>query len=43
MIIKRLRCINCLNSWATNMSIPEIKSYVVVLSLYIKKMKRKTL
>ena len=43
MVIKRLRCINCLNSWAANMSISEIKSYVVVLPFYIKKIKRKTL
>ena len=41
LVVKRLRCINLLNTWAS--ICVTFKSYVVVLSFYIKLMKRRTL
>ena len=43
LVVKRLRCINRLNPWGNNCALSEIKSYVVVLSFYIKMIKRRTL
>ena len=43
LAVKQLCYNSCLNAWATNAPLSEIKSYVLVLSFYIKMMKRRTL
>ena len=43
LVVKRLCCIDCLNPWATNCPLCEVKSYAMVLSFYKKMMKWRTL
>ena len=43
LVVKKLYYINCLNAWATIAPLSEIRSYNVVLSFYVKMMKRRTL
>ena len=45
VVVKRLRCIDCLNSWVIKLivSLSEVKSFFAVLTFYIKMMQRRTL